>query len=85
MDNRFKKYCFVVALVAIVGGLVCMAATDAFWGLLISVGVIPIACLFACGVIAIVEACVQSGAMRVADNRTGSSMADEPVEGLEER
>ncbi len=36
-----------------------MATTDMFWGLLIGVAVVPIACLFACGAIAIFEVCKQ--------------------------
>jgi F0F1-type ATP synthase assembly protein I len=85
IGKRFEKYFFVIALVAIICVLVCMAATDVFWGLLISIGVIPIACLFACGVIATFEVCVQRGAKIVAEKESESLVAEEAVEVLEKR
>ena len=46
MANRFRKYLCVIIAVAVISAVFCMAATDIFWGLLISVGVVPITCLF---------------------------------------
>lgn len=82
MGSCYKKYVLVVALVAIISVLACMAATDVVWGLVISVGVIPIACLFACGVIATIDVCVQRRAKVVAEKGTESLLAEETVEVL---
>ena len=83
--SRYKKYVLVIVVVAIISALACMAATDALWGLLISLGVIPVACLFACGAIAIFEVCAQPRANVVAEKGTESLLAEETVEVLEKR
>lgn len=76
MDNRFGNYLGLIIAVAVAATVFCMAATDIFWGLLISVAAVPITCLFSCGVIAIIEACKQREPKRILQNFEETSDAD---------
>lgn len=72
IEKRFQNYLWVIAATAAIGVAICMLTTDLFWGLLISVCIVPIACIFACGVVAVVEVFMQ--------RRTPDSIHDsEPV------
>lgn len=63
IENRFQKYIWVIAATAAIGVVMCMLSTDFFWGLLISVCMVPIACIFNCGVVAVFEVCLQRRAL----------------------
>lgn len=83
MENRFRNYLGLIIGVAVAAAVFCMAATDIFWGLLISVAVVPITCLFSCGVITIIEAFKQREPNRILQNFSEPSDADVLVEEIE--
>lgn len=85
MENRFKKYLGLIIAVAATVAVLCMVTTDMFWGLLIGVAVVPIACLFACGAIAIFEVCKQRQPKQILQEFEEPSEAYGFVEELDKR